>query len=135
MKQLKNIPAMRKSIIRRFIVVGILGVLFMAGLTFIINNQPARLPHSTKVDVESQTRLQAKTQVIATMDDRSDIMAQFVCNCGTCKIIDDLRDCNCGHLGGAREVKQFIDDRIHDGKYSAMQIVVQVAAKYGGKKI
>ena len=133
MKQLKNVPTIRKNLIRRAAIGGSCALVALAGLAYLINTQPQRM-HSTGVDVDSQTRLDEKSHVSATSDDRTDIMAQFVCNCGSCRVIDDLRDCNCGHVGGAREVKRFIDDRIREGRYSATAIVELVASRYGGRK-
>jgi hypothetical protein len=133
MKQLKNIPTIRKKLIRRAAIGGLCVLIVLAALVYLINTQPQRM-HSTGVDVDSQSRLDAKSRVSATIDDRTDIMAQFVCNCGTCRVIDDLRDCNCSHIGGAREVKRFIDDRIREGRYSATAIVELVASRYGGRK-
>lgn len=133
MKQLKNVPTIRKTLFRRATIAGSCAVIALAGLAYLINTQPPTV-HSTGIDVESQSRLDAKSHVSATIDDRTDIMAQFVCNCGTCRVIDDLRDCNCSHVGGAREVKRFIDDRIREGRYSATAIVELVASRYGGRK-
>lgn len=134
MKKIKNLPALRRTLITRLVVTGIASIIGITGLVYFLTARSTAPPHSITLNDESIARLKSKGQVVAAMDDRGDIMSQFICNCGTCKIIDDLRDCNCSHLGGAKEVKRFIDERIQENKYTAVQIVDMVGAKYGGKK-
>jgi hypothetical protein len=133
MRPLKNIHAIRMKLFRRVAISASCVLIALVALAYLINIRSQRV-HSTGVDVDTQSRLEEKSHVSATIDDRSDIMAQFVCNCGSCRVIDDLRDCNCSHLGGAREVKRFIDERIQEGRYSATGIVELVASRYGGRK-
>jgi len=66
----------------------------------------------------------------ATVDDRLKIISSFACTCGQCQI-DELKDCNCNHPGGATEVKNFIDQKIEERKYSAENVIHLVEAKYG----
>ncbi|GIK61874.1 MAG: zinc-ribbon domain-containing protein [Ignavibacteriota bacterium] len=70
----------------------------------------------------------------ATISDRYTIYSAFNCPCGQCRI-DELKDCNCPHPNGAKEVKKFIDEKINENKYSVNDIIDFVDKKYGGKKI
>lgn len=70
----------------------------------------------------------------ATISDRYTIYSAFNCPCGQCGI-DELRDCNCPHPNGAKEVKKFIDEKITENKYTIGEIIELVDNKYGGKKI
>jgi DNA-directed RNA polymerase subunit RPC12/RpoP len=69
---------------------------------------------------------------IASFTDRIKIISEFSCPCGQCDL-DDLKDCNCDHPGGAKEIKQFIDDKINKGIYTLEKIVEFVEHKYGGR--
>ena len=70
----------------------------------------------------------------ATISDKVSIYAAFNCPCGKCGI-DELKDCNCDHPGGAKEIKKFIDEKISENKYTINDITEIVNNKYGGKKI
>lgn len=70
----------------------------------------------------------------ATVADRLTIISAFNCPCGKCGV-DELKDCECAHPKGAKEVKGFIDKTIAESKYSADQIIDLVNNKFGGKKI
>ena len=72
------------------------------------------------------------TVVQATAADRLAIISSFACTCGQCGI-DELKDCNCNHPGGAQEVKAFIDRKISEGKYTRENIVDIVDARYGNR--
>ena len=69
---------------------------------------------------------------IAAVSDRSEVFSHFQCPCGQCGI-DQLKDCDCSHPRGAREVKAFVDQKIGKGKYSVAEIVTEVEKSYGGK--
>lgn len=69
---------------------------------------------------------------IATVDDRMDIISRFACSCGQCDY-DELKDCECDHPGGAKEVKQFVDDKIQSGKYSVDRIIEFVEHQYAAR--
>ncbi len=71
---------------------------------------------------------------IAAVSDKDAIYLQFNCPCGKCTI-DELKDCNCSHPNGAKEVKRFIDEKISENRYTVNQIIELVNSKYGGKKI
>ncbi len=87
-----------------------------------------RLPDTPGLSI-----LDDKTDVApATPSDRLAIISSFACTCGQCGI-DELKDCNCNHPGGAREVKAFIDQKISEGKYSKENIVEIVDARYGNR--
>lgn len=73
-------------------------------------------------------------KTLATNADRLTIISAFNCPCGKCGV-DELKDCDCSHLRGAKEVKGFIDKIITESKYSASEIISIVNNKYGGKKI
>jgi hypothetical protein len=134
MKQLKNIPALRRKFVLRTSGIGVIGVIVIIGLMYSSRSRNALLPHSIAIDTASIAHLASRGDSVATMDDRASIMAQFVCNCGSCKIVDDLRDCNCRHPGGALEVKRYIDDRIREQRSSAKRVVDLVAKTFGGQK-
>jgi hypothetical protein len=70
---------------------------------------------------------------IASYSDRENIYTFFNCPCGQCGI-DELKDCNCNHKNGAKEVKKFIDMKLSERQFSVSQIVGLVDTKYGGKK-
>ncbi|MFA6455215.1 MAG: hypothetical protein WCW40_00220 [Bacteroidota bacterium] len=109
------------------------GVVLLIGFVFLIIPKGSPKTLVTKIDESSVVRLQSKTEIVATMDDKKDIVAQFICPCGKCKIIDDLKDCHCKHPGGAEAIKQFIYERIQENKYTPLQIVDMVSNKYGGR--
>lgn len=69
----------------------------------------------------------------ASISDRITIYSAFMCNCGKCGI-DELKDCNCSHPKGAKEVKNFIDEKISTNKYTVQDVIELVNSKYGGKK-
>ncbi len=69
---------------------------------------------------------------VALPSDRLAIISSFACTCGQCGI-DELKDCNCSHPGGALEVKNFIDQKISEGKYTKENIVEIVDARYGNR--
>jgi len=70
----------------------------------------------------------------ATISDKVSVYAAFNCPCGRCGI-DELKDCNCEHPGGAKEIKRFVDEKISENKYTINEITELVNSKYGGKKI
>lgn len=70
----------------------------------------------------------------ATISDKYTIYSAFHCPCGQCGI-DELKDCTCNHSNGANEVKEFIDEKINENKYTINEIIETVGKKFGGKKI
>ncbi len=68
----------------------------------------------------------------ASMATRLEIISQFSCPCGQCSI-DKLKDCECSHPRGAREVKGFIDEKIAEGGYTVKQVIDIVENQYGGR--
>lgn len=70
----------------------------------------------------------------ATNSDKYTIYSAFNCPCGRCKI-DELKDCNCDHPGGAKEIKKFVDEIISENKYTINEIIEMIDNKYSGKKI
>ena len=58
---------------------------------------------------EADEPLAQKTK--ATISDKLTIYSTFNCPCGRCGI-DELKDCNCEHPGGAKEIKRFVDEKI-----------------------
>ena len=73
-----------------------------------------------------------KPQILASLADRLTIISRFACPCGQCNI-EELKECECSHPRGAREVKRFIDDKIAAGKYSVNNIIQFVSNEYGNK--
>lgn len=71
------------------------------------------------------------SQPIATMADRTEIISRFTCPCGQCE--DALSICDCEHPGGAKEIKQFVDEKIARGKYTTDQIIEFVDHKYASR--
>lgn len=71
---------------------------------------------------------------IATIVDRDYIIGQFKCACGQCGI-DELLECNCNHIRGAKEVKAFIDKKIAEKKFTPEEIINIVNQVYGGLKV
>jgi hypothetical protein len=131
MKPLKN---KRNKIDVKLIYVGITGLILVLGFMLITMPKDYIKSRTSLVDDVRSIRTDSGYQTIATMNDKKDIVAQFICPCGKCKIIDDLKDCHCRHPGGAEVVKQFIYERIQENKYTPLQIVDMVSKKYGGKK-
>jgi cytochrome c-type biogenesis protein CcmH/NrfF len=83
--------------------------------------------------LEQKAAAMPRNQAVAKAADRLEILARFKCACGQCGI-DELKDCNCSHPRGAKEVKTFVDERIREGTYTVAQIIDIVDATYGGKK-
>jgi hypothetical protein len=119
----------------RLIVPMVCGFILLVGLLFLLLPKSSNSSLVTRPDPEILDRLQAKALTVASMDDKKDIIAQFICPCGKCKIKDDLKDCHCKHPKGAEEVKQYIYERIQENKYTPIQIIAMVEHKYGGKKL
>ncbi len=69
---------------------------------------------------------------LAGFSDRLEIITHFSCTCGQCAI-DELRDCSCDHPRGAKEVKQFIDNKIQAGTFTVDKIIELVDDKFGGR--
>lgn len=113
---------------------GIVGLILIIGFMFITMPKGYIKSRSSLVDDVTSIRADSGSLMIATMKDKKDVIAQFICPCGKCKIIDDLKDCHCKHPGGAEVIKQFIYERIQENKYTPLQIVEMVSKKYGGRK-
>lgn len=133
-ENMKPFKRKKNKIDVKHIYAGIAGLILVIG--FIVITMPTDYikPRSSLVDDVRSVRADSGYQTIATMDDKKDIIAQFICPCGKCKIIDDLKDCHCRHPGGAEAIKQFIYEKIQDNIYTPLQIVEMVAKKYGGRK-
>ncbi len=71
---------------------------------------------------------------LASLEDLILIAEHFSCPCGQCGI-DELKDCNCNHPRGAKEVKGFIASKIKENAYTVDQIIDLVDKTYGGRKI
>ena len=84
--------------------------------------EPKRALATTEMDVK-----------VATSFDRTEIFSHFTCPCGQCGI-DELKDCNCDHPRGAKEVKSFVDERIDQKKYTTGQLIGIVEKQYGNRK-
>lgn len=69
---------------------------------------------------------------LASFANRMEIISLFTCPCGQCTM-DELKDCDCDHPRGAKEVKQYIDDKISEGNLTVARIIELVENKYGGK--
>ncbi|NOX89369.1 MAG: zinc-ribbon domain-containing protein [Calditrichaeota bacterium] len=91
-------------------------------------NPAANLP-----DVLSNPNSQTSGKILASLQDRPRIIAQFECPCGQCDI-DELKDCSCEHPKGAKEVKGFIDRKIAEGRFTPNEIVGLVETVYGHRK-
>lgn len=74
-----------------------------------------------------------KPNIKATVTDKYTIYSAFNCPCRQCTI-DELKDCNCPHPNGAKEVKRFIDNKLNENRYTVNEIIDLVAQTYGGKK-
>lgn len=85
---------------------------------------------SNSVGAVNPNRLETK----ATFANVTEIYSAFKCPCGQCSI-DELRNCDCSHKNGAKEIKAFIDDRLRENKYTVNEIVNLVQAWYGGRKL
>jgi hypothetical protein len=70
---------------------------------------------------------------LATQADRVEVLSHFSCPCGQCGV-DELKDCECSHPRGAKEVKAFIDKKITEGKYTVADLMAEVEKTYGGRK-
>lgn len=70
---------------------------------------------------------------IATVADRQGIFEHFKCSCGQCGI-EELKDCDCGHPRGAKEVKSYVDLKLLKGTYTVAQVIADVEQRYGGRK-
>ncbi|MBU2584400.1 MAG: zinc ribbon domain-containing protein [Bacteroidetes bacterium] len=70
----------------------------------------------------------------ASFSDRYVIYSAFNCPCGQCSK-DELKDCDCRHSNGALEVKNFIDNKIQENKFTTSEIIDLVNKKYGGLKL
>lgn len=70
----------------------------------------------------------------ALFSDRYAIYSAFNCPCGQCSK-DELKDCDCRHSNGALEVKNFIDNKIQENKFTTSEIIDLVNKKYGGLKL
>lgn len=66
--------------------------------------------------------------------DKELIYSVFNCPCGQC-VLDELKDCNCSHPNGAKEIKNFIGEKIAESKLTVNEIIDMVNKKYGGRKI
>ncbi|NUN68945.1 MAG: hypothetical protein HUU02_04485 [Bacteroidetes bacterium] len=133
--KVKSQKTQKRSFDSRLIVPVACGVILLVGMIFLFIPKSSHSSLVTPLDPASIGRLQAKGLTVASMDDKKDIIAQFICPCGKCKIKDDLKDCHCKHPKGAEEVKQYIYERIQENKYSPIQIIEMVSQKYGGRKI
>jgi hypothetical protein len=123
--------AHRRSVV--FVAWWVLGVVLMIGVSLAIVYTFSPDMIGPTFDQESHDRLTARGSP-ATMADRDDIVAQFTCPCGRCRVRDELRDCQCTHPGGAKEIKTFISERIREGVMTPMQIVDMVSERFGGRK-
>ena len=95
-------------------------------------NKDFLLPTSDLFQPEADEPLAQKTK--ATISDKYTLYSAFNCPCGRCRI-DELKDCNCDHPGGAKEIKRFVDEKISENKYTINEITDLINNKYGGKKI
>lgn len=89
-------------------------------------------PKVKSITVPAAPTMPVKTMQPAVFQDRQEIYSHFECPCGQCGI-PELTDCNCDHPGGATEVKNFIDEKINEGKFTIAQIVEKVNEHYGHK--
>lgn len=107
-------------------------------IIFAVNDKYGGLKSDVSVDklMKSSTFNvpESNKKLVATFNDRIKIYSQFECPCGQCGV-DELKDCTCNHKNGATEVKSYIDSEITLNLYSVDEIVSQVEAKYGGKKL
>jgi hypothetical protein len=115
--------------------VGIAGLILVIGFMLLTMPKGYTILQSSLVDDVRSVRADTGSLTIASMNDKKDIIAQYICPCGKCKIIDDLKDCHCKHPGGAEAIMQFIYERIQENKYTPLQIIEMVSNKYGGRKI
>ena len=114
---------------------GIAGIILVIGFMLLTMPKGYIISRSSLNDDVRVIRADSGSLTIATINDKKDIIAQFICPCGKCKIIDDLKDCHCKHPGGAEAIKQFIYERIQENKYTPLQIIEMVSNKYGGRII
>lgn len=102
--------------------------------TFNVDRSKVWDPNQLILTNENTNSVIDQTNETATISDKYTIYSAFNCPCGQCGI-DELRDCDCPHPKGAKEVKKFIDDKIIENKYTISEIIELVDEKYGGKKI
>lgn len=102
--------------------------------TFNVDRSKVWDPNQLILTNENTNSVIDQTNETATISDKYTIYSAFNCPCGQCGI-DELRDCDCPHPKGAKEVKKFIDDKIIENKYTISEIIELVDKKYGGKKI
>lgn len=68
---------------------------------------------------------------LASFANRVEIIAHFACPCGQCTL--ELKECDCDHPNGAKEVKLFIDEIINESSNTIAQVIELVENKYRGK--
>lgn len=85
------------------------------------------------IKVPDQTFNNTFTSILASYVDKEQIYFSLKCPCGQCNI-EELKECNCSHPGGAKEIKNFIDQKIAEQKYSVQQIIDEVDKTYKAKK-
>ncbi|MEW6702116.1 MAG: zinc-ribbon domain-containing protein [Bacteroidota bacterium] len=85
------------------------------------------------IKTPDQTLNNAFTSALASYADRELIYFSLKCPCGQCNI-EELKECSCSHPGGAKEIKNFIDQKIAEQRYSVQQIVDEVDKTYKAKK-
>jgi cytochrome c-type biogenesis protein CcmH/NrfF/predicted amidophosphoribosyltransferase len=85
------------------------------------------------IKVPDQTLNNAFTSILASYANKEQIYFSLKCPCGQCNI-EELKECNCSHPGGAKEIKNFIDQKIAEQKYSVQQIIDEVDKTYKAKK-
>lgn len=92
------------------------------------------VPLQTGTSVFNLSPIKTDDGKIATASDRVKIFSHFRCPCGQCGI-DELKDCECDHPRGAKEVKAFADQKISERKYTIAQLIDQLNQQYGGRKL
>jgi cytochrome c-type biogenesis protein CcmH/NrfF len=100
-----------------------------------VNAKPGRITVSNDI-LEGPFLTAARPTLaskLATAADRVEIFSHFQCPCGQCGI-DELKECECSHPRGAKEVKAFIDKKITEGKYTIADLISEVEKTYGGRK-
>lgn len=100
------------------------------------NVDPSKIWNPTELQI-AKNIISGKSDLedkIALASNKYTIYSAFYCPCGQCGI-DELKDCNCPHPKGAKEVKKFIDEKINENKFTVNEIIEIVDQKYGGKKI
>lgn len=102
--------------------------------SYSVNPSKVWNPNQLKIAKDIVSNTPDLINIKATISDKYAIYSAFNCPCGQCNI-DELKDCNCAHPNGAKEVKKFIDEKINERKYTINEIIELVDKKYGGKKI